>query len=381
MSCKLFQFVFVMVSSLSLAADEPSNFRTGRELADVLNEKIGWSGSGVSAAKLLRQWQTQRRVAVLFDRRLDPNRVVSVATGFSSGSHVLQQICESLSDVTWCASSKWVYVGPATSSDRLLPLLDLHQQHVMALRGRLPTASFRKLTAEYPQGWSRLSEPRSIVTSAAEQSGITIQNPELIPHDLWDAAGLPRMSFVELATIVLNQFDLMLIPGSKPDTFRIEPIDTSQSLDRSYAFGRERREAITKAYRERFPELEAQWAAGNLKVSASLEQHAWFAALLRQQSAAAAVQLAVPTESLRTRRFSLETSNATVGQLIEHFRSNGVAMEVSAADSDALQVVLQQEIRLNLKSVVGTEFFQQAFGTHFSSVAVHDQRVVLTLTP
>lgn len=365
---------------------------TSSAVQQELARPFRWSGTGAAVAVLLRQWQSQTGIPVITDRRVDHQKELTINTGTSSAGQVLGQICENVSGTEWSVVDRFVYVGPAGAVGRLELLLELQRDRLTGLRRRLPSGVFRRLVTAEALEWERLSEPRTILESAAERHGIRIENPDLIPHDLWDAAVWPRMAFPEMATVILNQFDLVLVPAADADgreidgtmagTFRVQPLDLSETMERSYAIGREHRESVTDLLSKRIPGADPQWSGGTLRLTASLEQHLWLTGLQRQLVPPVSPEPRVQNpDSLKTRRFTLEVEGTTLGKLIDHFRGSGIVVELSGGDQNSRQQLLLREVRLNLKSLEGTEFFQQTFGPHVAEVTVLDDRVLLVLPP
>lgn len=364
---------------LPAVQEAPVRWRTGRALTEALAETSRWSAVGVTLAEQLQQWQVQAEVPVIRDRRLDPDRRLTVETELTSRGRILQQMCAAAGGSDWTAAEQFVYVGPEEAAARLPALLDLQRQRLSGLRAQLPAARFRQLTVAQTVQWQRFSEPRDLLVSLAAQAGVTLENPERLPHDVWAAGAWPRLPFLEAATLLLNQFDLQLADGDQPGSLRIEPLNLQASLERAYSFARDAQDRVTTAVLQQFPELRPQWTSGTLRVQATVQQHAWLTQFWQRWRMAAAAPAASPENSLKSRKFTLQVAHATVRQVIDSFRSNGIPIEVADADDPAVQAVLQQELELNLQSVSGAQFFHEVFGRHFQTVTVDDDRVILLL--
>ena len=84
--------------------------------------------------------------------------------------------------------------------------------------------------------------------------------------------------------------------------------------------------------------------------------------------------------SLRTRGLQIKADRATIGQVVEFFRREKVAIEVIDENSPETQAILRETVQLDKISekMPGSKLFPLIFGKHFKSVDVRDDRVVLS---
>jgi hypothetical protein len=379
--CVLYGLLGVLISayaSRAMAADG-MEYRTGDALTDALAEQARWSVVGTPLGTQLSQWERQAAVAMVRDRRLDPQRAVTLETGLASRRQLLQSLSAAVPGTGWSVTDRCVYFGPAAAARRLPLLVELQRERLAKQRRRIPSADYRRRSTLRPVRWERLAEPRQIVLALAQPAGVTIENPEQIPHDVWDAAVWPDMTFSDAATVVLNQFDLMLSEEDEAGSVRVTAIDLSLTLERAYVFGAEHRPLLTRTAHEKYPDLALKWTAGTLRVTAALDQHLWFEEQWEQTQQVPTSTGAPTAGSLLTRKFTLKVEHVTLGQLIASFRSSGILLDVIDAEDPALQAVLKQEVSLDLNSVGAESFFGTVFGAHFETVSVTAERVVLAL--
>lgn len=169
-------------------------------------------------------------VAIMLDRRCDPNQPVSLTVRDRPLREVIKSVAEHLGyQVAWVAPL--VYVGPQDVSPRL-ELLIAENREALSKRGPA-VASF--LRSE-PVSWPRLATPRDLVVAWARQAGWQVTNPEEIPHDLWADMTLPPMTLADRLTLVLFQFDLTLEVGSS-SSLRIIPLPPQTAPMRRFAVG------------------------------------------------------------------------------------------------------------------------------------------------
>src|SRR5436190_5410430 len=150
---------------------------------------------------------------VFVDRRIDPSMRVSLDIEAGSAEEVVAGIAAGR-ELRVARLGPLVYLGPNGAADQLRAISAARSQEV----GRLPTELRASLTQKHPTDWPRLGEPRSLVTSIVEQRGWRLTNADAIPHDLWSAGKLPRLTLTEQLTVLLIGFDL---------TFELRPNDHS----------------------------------------------------------------------------------------------------------------------------------------------------------
>jgi hypothetical protein len=169
---------------------------------------VSWSSVNTPLQSQLADLMKQSDVAVIRDRRIDPRSQISLTASSVSRWEVLKNIAGEVPDGGCCLTENVAYVGPAPEVYRLPVLIELRQNEINQLRRKMKPEDHRKLVALVDSSWAELDEPKLILDGYARAVGVRITNPDLIPHDVWAQCSLPRMAFAEIATIVLNQFEL-----------------------------------------------------------------------------------------------------------------------------------------------------------------------------
>ena len=274
-------------------------------------------------------------------------------------------------------------VGPADAIYRLPILLSHNADQVNSLRKKTDAALFRRLTAKIDASWEQLSEPRQILLDHAKTAGAVIKNPDAIPHDVWAQERLPRMSFAESATMILNQFDLTFKLAGDQAELTIVPIDPEELLEHRYAVGSRFKATVVTAWQQQAPNVEISWTGSNATVTTTLRQHVLLNAALQEafnSVSSPAATSTKPNGSIRTRNFQIKAERATIGQLIDFFRQEKIMIEVIDKDSPAVLAMLNESIQLDklTERQPGSELFPLIFGKHFKRVDVQDDRVVLS---
>lgn len=379
--------LFVSLCAQSAGTDEINSqgnpdqssirFLTGKAVAAGMEEMAGWSAEGVSLQSQLENWQTQARIRVIRDRRLDPNQIVQLSSMTGNRARMLDALVEDLSGTGWVLQEDYVYFAPVNRAFRLPALMEIQRKVIQEVQKKMTPADSSQVTVRLNPRWQRLSSPRNIVLSSALDIGLVIENPNVIPHDLWDRDSWPAMTFGEQTTLILNQFDLMLQPSDIPGSLRVTPVDWSFQAEVTYAFPVEQRSAIEAAARDIVPGAKIRWARGNARVIGSLRDHLWFRRRLNETQFGAK-NTGELTESLKTRIFTLTVDRASLRAVIANFEQNGITVQVTQPESEAVQSVLQQSVSVMAVGQPGSKFFAELFGDYFNNIQVLDDRVVVS---
>lgn len=364
-------------------ADEPTVFKTGKALQTAMAARISWSSIGAELGDQLHDLQHRTEVIILRDRRLDPHRLISIKADSVPRIQVLQEIAAAIPDGGFCLTENFACVGPADAVFRLPILLDRNNAALNARRKKYGSVLSRKLTATVDLNWPQLAEPRQILIDRARAAGLEITNPQDIPHDVWAAGQLPKVSFVELATVILNQFDQTFVFSDDEPKITIVPIDPHESLEHRYVVGNKLKSAVAAAWKSKVPHASVAWTGSTAKTTGTLMEHTMLQRILQELEFADdpdGKTSPIVVGSIRSKNYQIKAERATIGQLIQFFRGEKVPIEVIDENDPATQATLQQIIQLDqlTESLPGEKFFPKIFGQHFKSVDVRDDRVVLS---
>lgn len=362
--------------------EEHPGLLTGESISGKLDQNAAWSVTGVTLREQLKQFTMTTEISVVLDRRLDGDRIIDVISPYGTHSRILDQICSVVPDTAWCRTDDYVYLGPAAEVLRLPVLLDLSRKATKDLQSKVSAADYRELIREHSVSWDALSEPVQILKHVLP-AGWRISNPDALPHDLWNAAQFPDMSFGDIATVLLNQFDLIAVPDAELRQFEIAAVNPNQIMERRYAFGEGMRSAVTEGCQEFSPEPVIRWTGGRVQIKATVQQHIRLQQLYLESRNPEQRSDAPPVkESLRTRRFTLHLEQpVTLGQLIDYFRQNEITVEIDREKDAAVQELLRKKVHPDLKNTAGISFFPQLFSETFGSVSVEDTRIHIIPAP
>jgi len=182
---------------------DSTHWATGTVLQKRLNEQLVILRVNNPLRKAIRQISQAYRVAILIDRRVDPDQKLDVSLKDVSLESALQTIARRLGLGT-SRLGNVVYLGPARAADGLRGVAAALEKEVR----RLPSAVQRKYLLPKRLVWEDFATPRELVDQLARDSGLKITGLEKVPHDLWAAADLPPSSLIDRLTLIAFQFDL-----------------------------------------------------------------------------------------------------------------------------------------------------------------------------
>jgi hypothetical protein len=237
---------------------------------------IVWSGNPLRQA--ITGLSRAQRVAVLIDRRVDPEQRLELQLTAVPLAEALREIAKSR-QLGVSILGPVSYFGPADAAARLRTVAAIGEEKV---RGLGPDAA-RKLLQAKPLAWEDLATPRDLLAQIAKEGGIQLTGLELVPHDLWAAADLPPLPLVDRVTLIANQFDLTFEPDADGSQLRLAPVPERVALSRSYPGGGNAA-ATAKGFAALAPEAQIKVANDKIWVRGLLEDHERIVALRRPSS-------------------------------------------------------------------------------------------------
>jgi len=363
--------IFVALAAHGLAGSFDDEFRQGDKLQEQLVHRRSISVESVLLRDLLRDIQAQSGICVILDRCVDPSTRMSLTTPLVRTDKLLRLVSEELPDAGVSISRELVYFGPRNRSELLRTLVEQNRAAVRDSSREYSRETYSALTARTKLRWPDLTTPRDVVTRLATDVGLELTNPQAIPHDLWESGRLPRLSFVEAATLLLIQFDLTVEIQPEANTCAIVEIPGDVVIKKQHLIPRQMRESARSLIEARMPGLAARWTRTKVEFRGTIEEHEQVTALFKSQSED---QTAMRTESLKTRVLTLLIPNGlTYRQVIAQLQQSGVKIR----DEAALGAELDAEVSVQLKNLVGEQFFTSLFRKLPVSVEVLDDEVVL----
>lgn len=185
------------------AAEGGANWAVGPALRQQWAAPVGVVWSGVPFRPAILGLADQNRVAVLIDRRIDPDQKLNCTAQDLPLGEVIGQIAAER-EIGCSIAGAFVYLGPAWTAERLRGTLQLRHNDLK----RLPSAAAKNLAQTARLRWDDLAQPRQLLAILARDHGLKIEGLEQIPHDLWAAADLPPLPLIDRLGLIAVQYDL-----------------------------------------------------------------------------------------------------------------------------------------------------------------------------
>ncbi|HEX7449302.1 MAG TPA: hypothetical protein VF306_17235 [Pirellulales bacterium] len=260
-------FVAAVPGSAALPASPDVDWLVGRDLTIQRGRPLTASWSQTPVREALAELSRSQRVAMLLDRRIDPDRPVSLSIDAVALEDAVAQIAhECQADVSWFGPL--AYLGPPAAAQRLRTLAALRDADAERLSGE------RRQRFAHPRSWSweDLATPRELCQSLAAEARVRLESLDLLPHDLWAAADLPPLTWIERLTLLANEFDLTFEFADDGAAVRLTPVVEPVRIERRYAGGKQP-VALARRYAELAPEAEVERFGGGVIVRGRIEDH------------------------------------------------------------------------------------------------------------
>jgi hypothetical protein len=217
-----------LISAHLYAAE--NSWLSGTALDDALRQKVSITWSNIPVRRALESLSKAQNVAVMLDRRVDPDQKIELAIDDIPLNETLQRIASRL-QIQVALLGPVAYFGPASTVQSLRTIAALRSDDVSGLPPGV--RSIWKQTK--PWKWEKLSAPRALVSALASENSLKITDLDKIPADLWAAADLPPLSLSDRLTVVLAQFDLTFQVDQDGTTVRLVPSPANPMIERTYA--------------------------------------------------------------------------------------------------------------------------------------------------
>lgn len=306
----------------------------------------------------------QRRVPVIFDRRLDPNRSFSLVIRSEPLHDVWPQLAK-LADAGVSNTGQTIYLGPSISAGKLRTLIALRQDELQKLDlKKLPNQQRQRITGKQPLHWDDLDSPRDIMQQLATARDLQIKGLDQVPHDLWGAADLPPVSLPEATTLVLIQFDLTyrLDVSGKTATLELIPIPEMVALERKWPLPRAKVEAISQAIRDELPDVMTRTTTEQLVATGTQEQLEELERIVRSMtSGTVRPKKSAAPPPLSKRRLTFQAKDAPLSAILDKMSETGIEFEYDKALLKKAGIDMDQLVAVDVKDVRPEELFEKLF--------------------
>ena len=345
------------------AAEEPpaTTWLSGNKYEWTLDQNVVATWNNAELRLAVQSLSQQRRVPVVFDRRLNPNLVFSLETSDSSLRATFGRLA-AVAEGGVSITSQTIYLGPLDSAGRLRTLIALRQTDVQKVAAKLSVSQRKKLTERRPVVWQNLDTPLEIVQKIAADRNLRIQYSERLPHDLWAASDLPAISLAEALTLILIQFDLTFRLDPTGLNLELIPIPEQIALEKKWLLPRTQVAAITRAIQDELPQVVTAASAEELVALGTQEQLEELEQLIRAMtSGTPAKKKSNPPTPLAKRRLTFQAKDAPLSAILEKIAGTGIEFVV---DSDQLKqhgIDMDQLVAIDVKEVGPEELFEKLF--------------------
>ena len=350
------------------------DFLTGPKFQLELEQATSGSWANVELRSLFQKLSTERRVAILLDRRVDPTTRLAVDIVNRSLRDGLQDLARKV-NAEISVPENVVYVGPPAATRKLRTLIELRSAEVQTKLVRENRRN--ELSKRQSYSWDDLDAPGEILTRIADRCHLTVRHLDLIPHDLWAAGHLPGVTCAEALSLILVQFDLTFSWIDGGEGIELGPIPAAVSVERRPRSKGRASSDIVKLIAERFPQVETLGTGGDLIVRGTVEEHEAITNLLSPTPTNKPASPAV--SPLSQRIFTLTFKRAPVRAVMKKLEESSIVFIYDAAAFNAANIDLDQTVDLQLEKASADEFFKALFGPLNLSFEI--DHVTVRLTP
>ena len=271
--------LLLVVGEGSGRAEDPVDWLTGAAFDRQLETAAGVSWSGTPLRRALTNLSRNQRVAILLDRRVDPDQTIDFSTTNTPVEDlVLEVAAEHGLGVSRVAPV--LYVGPVEMTKKLATLVELRKEDTRVLPASVRPRALRVRAWQWPM----LSTPRELIDELAAETGIRFYRyEEQIPHDLWPAGDLPPLGFAERVSLLAAGFGLTFEFSPDGSAVRFIPVPDEVALTRRYKSG-SNGDRLATQFAERFPDAKVRADGDELEVVGLWEDHDQISRILRGET-------------------------------------------------------------------------------------------------
>ncbi|HEV3417055.1 MAG TPA: STN domain-containing protein [Pirellulales bacterium] len=261
--------LMVPASIQAAPADEPITWLTGDKLRAQMDQQVGATWEGDPFRRALTSLARSQHVAILLDRRVDPDQKIEISFDDLRLEAAIKLIA-SKKQIGMALVGSVIFLGPTATTEKIRTLAALRKAEAL----RLPAAARSRFLQLRPMHWDELAAPRDLVSALAAESHIEIQAADRIPHDLWASADLAAGNFIDRLTLIAGQFDLTFSIAKDGQSVRLVDITESVEIERSYPLRgglSQRGKEIATKLAELLPGAKIELAADKLTVRGRAE--------------------------------------------------------------------------------------------------------------
>ncbi|MCC9604659.1 hypothetical protein LOC68_26925 [Blastopirellula sp. JC732] len=343
-------------------------WKTGVAFEKHLESEVDLQWEDVPLRDALQRLAQTQEIAFFLDRRIDPDRLVSLSANAVPLEMVVQMLAQKAGGGS-CHVGSVVYIGPADTARDLATVAAV--QTDFARQSRDP--AMRELVAAEALSWPDLTEPRKLLTDFAQRRKLTFANLDAaVSHDLWRASELPKIAPAETLTLLLAGFGATYRFGKNAAgeaQLQLIPLPENPQLTRRIPFRGDLNDAASKIKAE-FPELGVETQAGAVIVTGRFEEVTLAGKMLRGETIRR--MDVTPAKKL----YTLEVKQQPLGAVLASL-AKSLALKVEAGDD--VEETLHQRISFSVDKVDVLQLLQATMAEVPVRWELKDD--VLTITP
>lgn len=344
----------LMIGPTLVTAADP--LLTGPKFRAELEHPLTASWDNVELRDLLVRSGRDRRMAIVLDRRVDPNRSVRFSFEQEPFLTGLKRLAEMLG-VEISAPENLLYIGPPETARWLRTSIAAAEERLSNSDVAIPERRQSELKARKTVRWDDLTTPKAILTQIADAHKLAIDSLERVPHDLWAATILPEVTAAEALTVVLCQMDLSFQWSDKGRRIELLPWQTPALIERTVKLrGTASPEAQVASWREKLPGAEILWRDAQMVVRGRVEDHEQIR--LGLSSSGPRALPGADRAPLNRRSFTLRTENTPARAVLRELEKSGVSLVIDEAGLRAAGVNLDQLVTVEVKKATAAEFLK-----------------------
>lgn len=363
---------------MGLPAVTQAQFRgylTDQALYQQLDAPLTATRARVGLRDGLKQLGDDFRVAVLLDRRIDPDQVVNLAIDAAYFDEGIADLVEPLKAEVRVVGNT-VYVAPRDSAATIRTRVELARRQLeLACEGNAVRRA--ELKMKFPVSWLALTSPRGIAASIASRYKLKLENPTDIPHDLWAAGSIASADAAEAFLLVVSQFD-MGVEWVDADTVRFVPLPENPVIEASHRVrDRAALQKLQETLQAAYPERKFTSRGLSIVLSALLEEHDEIDLLLgnKQPRKPATPAKSAPLSQRRIKE--LQVQDVTLSAISDLLRSQGIPVVYDSAAARAAGIDVDQLLTVTLKDATLEQLLEQTAGKLGLAYRVEEDRIVV----
>ncbi|MGW8256967.1 MAG: hypothetical protein ACWGMZ_05740 [Thermoguttaceae bacterium] len=324
---------------------------TGPDLEKQLAEPVDIVLVDNSLRSTLQNLGHAKKIALLIDRRVDPDQKIKLSLNALPLAECFQRIAEN-SGIAFARVGPVIYFAPLPVAKEVRTIVALREQDVR----RLGPRATKKFVQRKSLAWHDFASPRELLQKIAATNRIKIDNLDLAPHDLWAAADLPPLELIETLTLIAGQFNLTFEVSADGNRVKLVPIPERVELLRDYPGGGDPM-TIAKKYAALAPSASIKIIGDRIEVAGTLEDHE------RIMPTRQPIQhKRKSTDSnIELKRFTLTVKKQPIAPLLKQLaRQLDLALQMDEPALEKAGVSMQQRVSFRVKEATLDELLRAA---------------------